>query len=73
MGRFGLDWEKHNLLNRIEETEIEDIAEEEVFTQDMPVDISLENKTVSLTPDTVLDEVEITNLGEVVSDEDNGL
>lgn len=73
MGRFGLDWEKHNLLNRIEETEIEDIAEEEVFTQDMPVDISLENKTVSLTPDTVLDEVEVTNLGEVVSDDDNGL
>lgn len=73
MGRFGLDWEKHNLLNRVEETEIEDIAEEEVFTQDMPVDISLENKTVSLTPDTVLDEVEVTNLGEVVSDDDNGL
>ena len=71
MARFGLDWEKHNLLNSVDE--IENIEDSEVFTQDMPVDVSLENTTVSMTPNTISDEIEVSNIGDILSDDENSL
>ena len=71
MARFGLDWEKHNLLNSVDDIEI--IEDSEVFTQDMPVDVSLENTTVSMTPNTVSDEIEVSNIGDILSDDENSL
>ena len=71
MARFGLDWEKHNLLNSVDDIEI--IEDSEVFTQDMPVDVRLENTTVSMTPNTVSDEIEVSNIGDILSDDENSL